>query len=188
MNICRLSRKRVPKVSPRLLNGPLVDQTLYRATLRGGAADQPSVEQPCEAEWPTKPLTSNPVRQSGRPTPGWATQQGEGLDPVLPTHISYDKICHHQTMYGPWSWRTEGASRGPYHHDRTPPRTVSSVSRLPHGASQPQSGGLSTRVSIVTRIIERIGQYAVQAVCLRTMEGDAVFMMIGEVVPHTTIL
>lgn len=70
MNICRLSRKQVPKVSPRLLNGPLVDQALYRGTLRGGAADQPSAEQPYEAKWPTKPLTSNPVRQSGQPTLG----------------------------------------------------------------------------------------------------------------------
>jgi hypothetical protein len=51
-----------------------------QATLRGGAADQPSTKQPCKAERPTSSLPSNSARWSSRPTPYQATQQGGAAD------------------------------------------------------------------------------------------------------------
>jgi hypothetical protein len=90
----QVSRNRVPKVGPRLLMTHLPTKslpsnptrrsgqpTLCPTTQRGGAANQLSIEQPCkaerstnpaeqltEAELPTKSLSSNPARWSGRPT------------------------------------------------------------------------------------------------------------------------
>jgi hypothetical protein len=55
----------VPEVGPWPLNGPLADQALCQATLRGGADDQPSTEQPCEVEQMTNPLPSNLAWWSG---------------------------------------------------------------------------------------------------------------------------
>jgi hypothetical protein len=54
--------------------------TLCRATLRGGAANQPSVEQPCEVAWPTKSLPSNPTRWSDRPSFCRTTLRGGAVD------------------------------------------------------------------------------------------------------------
>jgi hypothetical protein len=54
LNTYSVPRNRVPKIGPKPLNDPL--------------ADQPSVEQPCEAEWTTNPLPSNPTMRRGQTT------------------------------------------------------------------------------------------------------------------------
>jgi hypothetical protein len=65
-DICWVPWTWVPEVGPKLLNNPL--------------ADQPSTEQPYEAERPTNPLPSKPTRRSGRPTLCWANLRGEVTD------------------------------------------------------------------------------------------------------------
>jgi hypothetical protein len=118
-----------------------VRPSLCQVTLRGGTADQVSTKQPYEAERSTKSLSSNHARRSGRSILARVTQRGGGLDLVLLTHVSHDKTRHHQTTSEPRVWHIEGASRGPYKHDGTPLRMVSSVSRLPCGVSQSRHGG-----------------------------------------------
>jgi hypothetical protein len=87
--VCRVSRNRVPKVGPRQLMTHLPTKslpsnptrrsgqpTLCPPTHRGRAADQVSIEQPCEEEWLTNSLSINHVtkrpnnspRQIGRPS------------------------------------------------------------------------------------------------------------------------
>lgn len=129
---------------------PIGRPRLHRATLLGEVIDQASVEQLYKAERPTKPLPSNPARQSCRPSLYQATLQGGAIDQlseakapiqVLLTRVCLNRSRHHQTLPRPWVRYIEGAPRGPYQHDGTSPRTVSSVSRLPYGASQPQPWG-----------------------------------------------
>jgi hypothetical protein len=76
----------------------------YRATLRGGAGDQISVEQPCEAEQATKSLPRNLARRSRRPSPCRETLPEISVREGRPNDTSprqRDKVGHHQTMSGP---------------------------------------------------------------------------------------
>jgi hypothetical protein len=111
----------VPKVGPKPFNGPVADQpppsnparqnsrpTLCRATLRGGAADQPSAKQPYETERPTKHSPSNLARRSDRPTPCRATLQGGAAD-----HPSFEQPCEAERPIIPPSSNPARRSRRP---------------------------------------------------------------------------
>jgi hypothetical protein len=115
----------VPKVDPILSMGHLQTKSLpsnpmrwssklslFQATLQSRASDQVSTEQPSDAECLTKSLPSNPVRRSGQPSSRRATQRDGAPDPVLLTHISHDKTCHHQTTSGPLTWYIKGVPGG----------------------------------------------------------------------------
>lgn len=54
------------------------------------------------------------------------------------------------------------------------------------GPVNPSHGDLSTEVSIVARILGRMGQYAIAGVCLRMLEGDAGLMTKGVAAPRMT--
>jgi hypothetical protein len=85
--------------------------TPYRATLQGGATDQPSIEQPCEAEVLVqyyRPTSATTRRVSTKPRLG----RGRGISKGR-RKVTVNTIARHQV----------------------------SVSPLPCGASQPRSWG-----------------------------------------------
>jgi hypothetical protein len=65
---------------------------LYRATLRGGTVDQLSAEQLTEAKLPTKSLSSNPARWSGRQTHE-AERPTNSLSTNSPRRSSRPNLC-----------------------------------------------------------------------------------------------
>jgi hypothetical protein len=54
-------------------------------------------EQACEAEQPTRSLSSKPTRRSGRPGRCRGTWRGGDPSPILLTHANHDRIRRHQT-------------------------------------------------------------------------------------------
>jgi hypothetical protein len=115
--------------------------------MQGEAADQVSVKQPSEPERPTRSLLSNSTRRR--------------LRSIVLFHVSHDRTCRHQTTFGPWVRHTKGAPRGPCQRDGTPSCTIFVYLVCLVGPVNLGHGGLSTRVSTVTRISGRTGYYTI---------------------------
>jgi hypothetical protein len=151
-----------------------------RESSRDGAVDQVPAEQPREAERTIRTLPSNPARQSGWPTLCRATSQG-GADDRVPFQSDWHKRKVDLTILAHNNKTRRVITKprpGPRYNVK---RSLTGIKRyiiitskppLMYGASQPSSGDLSVRVSIVTLILEGMQRIPHTDVCLRTSIGD----------------
>jgi hypothetical protein len=151
-----------------------------RASLRGRANDQVPAEQVCETGWPTKSLPSKSTRQDERPSPRRTDSQernmGQHCRPTTRHNITKPRLDR--------TYSSKRSLADTMEHPRVRRRTY------PHwlaGSINSSRGDLITGVSTVAHTPERMRQYPILGVYLRTLDSDVWGMAKDEAVLNRTL-